>query len=90
MNTIFALHYAHEFYGDWGGKGSGLDFPGTREPDYWDFFYFAFVIGMTFQVSDVQITSRRIRRLALFHALIAFAFNTAIVALSINIISGLV
>ncbi len=88
MNTIFALHYAHEFYGDWGGKGSGLDFPGTREPDYWDFFYFAFVIGMTFQVSDVQISGRQIRRVALAHAVIAFFFNVIIIALSVNVVAS--
>ena len=88
MNTIFALHYAHEFYGDRGGKGSGLDFPGTREPDYWDFVYFAFVIGMTFQVSDVQISGRQIRRVALAHAVIAFFFNVIIIALSVNVVAS--
>lgn len=88
MNTIFALHYAHEFYGDRGGKGSGLDFPGTREPDYWDFVYFAFVIGMTFQVSDVQISERQIRRVALAHAVIAFFFNVIIIALSVNVVAS--
>ncbi len=88
LNTIFAVHYAHEFYGDSGGKHSGLDFPGTKEPDYWDFIYFAFVIGMTFQVSDVQISERKIRRVALVHALIAFFFNVIVIALSVNIVAG--
>jgi len=67
----------------------GLEFPEERTPDYLDFTYFSFVIGMTFQVSDVEISSKRIRRLALMHSLVSFAFNTVIVALSINIISGL-
>ena len=88
LNTIFALHYAHEYYGEGGGKGSGLEFPGTREPDYWDFFYFAFVIGMTFQVSDVQISEREIRRVALAHAVIAFFFNVIIIALSVNVVAS--
>lgn len=88
MNTIFALHYAHEFYGDRGNKHAGLDFPGNADPDYWDFVYFAFVIGMTFQVSDVQIDSRAIRHVALTHAVIAFFFNVIVIALSVNIVAG--
>ncbi len=95
VHTIFTLRYAHLFYdtvNDAGEplKGGGLDFPDTKEPDYLDFVYFSFVVGMTFQVSDVVITDRHIRRLCLMHALISFAFNTAIVALSINVISGMV
>ena len=95
LHTIFSLRYAHFFYDtdtDDGGTrtGGGLDFPGKEEPDYLDFVYFSFVIGMTFQVSDVVITSRHIRRVVLMHALMSFAFNTAILALSINVISGLV
>ncbi|MEO8747192.1 MAG: DUF1345 domain-containing protein [Rhodanobacter sp.] len=88
MNTIFALHYAHEFYGDRGGKQAGLDFPGKADPDYWDFVYFAFVIGMTFQVSDVQINARTIRRVALVQSVIAFFFNVIVIALSVNIVAG--
>lgn len=88
MNTIFALHYAHEFYGDRGSKRAGLAFPGNVDPDYWDFMYFAFVIGMTFQVSDVQIDSRAIRRVALAHAMIAFFFNVIVIALTVNIVAG--
>ena len=88
MNTIFALHYAHEFYGEAGEKNAGLDFPGTKEPDYWDFLYFAIVIGMTFQVSDVQISERRIRRTALAHGVVAFFFNVIIIALTVNVVAG--
>jgi uncharacterized membrane protein len=95
VHTLFSLRYAHAYYDkdtDDGGKkpGGGLDFPDTKDPDYLDFMYFGFVVGMTFQVSDVQITDRKIRRLCLLHGLISFAFNTAIVALSINVISGMV
>ncbi len=94
VHTVFTLRYAHYYYAreqshlleDHAG---GLDFPGDKLPDYWDFAYFSFVLGMTFQVSDVQITSRSMRRLALLHGLLSFAFNTIIVALSINIISSL-
>lgn len=88
MNTIFALHYAHEFYGDSGGKHAGLEFPGGGEPDYWDFVYFAFVLGMTFQVSDVQIGGKTIRRVALVHSVIAFFFNVIVIAVSVNIVAG--
>ena len=95
VHTVFTLRYAHYYYfreqthlqEDHAG---GLDFPGGKLPDYWDFAYFSFVLGMTFQVSDVQITSRLMRRLALLHGLLSFAFNTIIVALTINIISSLV
>ncbi|MDO3627899.1 DUF1345 domain-containing protein [Mucilaginibacter sp. BT774] len=95
VHTIFTMRYAHLYYDtnkDDGTprKGGGLQFPDELEPDYLDFAYFSFVIGMTFQVSDVEISSRLIRRHALVHSLISFAFNTTIVALSINVISGLV
>ncbi len=93
MNTIFALHYAHFFYGDAdgpaGGEARGLDFPGRAEPDYWDFLYFSFVIGMTFQVSDVQIENHQLRRLGLAHGVLAFFFNVVVLALTINILAGL-
>ena len=94
IHTVFTLRYAHVFYrveheADVEGSGRGLIFPGGDNPDYGDFAYFSFVIGMTCQVSDVNITSRFMRRLALLHGLLSFAFNTAILALSINIISGL-
>jgi len=96
IHTLFTLKYAHNYYetndsekGD-DISGEGLDFPNEKEPDYLDFAYFSFVIGMTFQVSDVQITSRHIRRVSLVHAFISFIYNTVIVALSINIVSGLI
>jgi uncharacterized membrane protein len=94
VHTVYGLRYAHAFYGD-GDEPSvnrhagGLVFPGERAPDYFDFAYFSFVIGMTCQVSDVQITSRRIRRITLFHSVLSFGFNTMILALLINIVSGL-
>ncbi|CAH2572081.1 hypothetical protein PRNO82_01480 [Planktothrix rubescens] len=94
VHTIFAIHYAHEYYQDHktlsNSPAAGLDFPEDIEPDYWDFLYFAFVIGMTSQVSDVQITSRSLRRLSLFRGILSFFFNTVIVAMSINIIAGLI
>jgi uncharacterized membrane protein len=86
VHTQFALHYAHEFYR--GDAAGGLDFPKgheDEEPDYWDFVYFAFVIGMTAQVADVGITDRIIRRTVTAHGIISFVFNTALVALMVNI-----
>jgi len=89
IHTIFALHYAHEFYDD--DKGGGLAFPGRNpEPDYWDFVYFSFVIGMTSQVSDVGVTSTRIRRTVTAHGVVAFAFNAALLALSVNIAASVI
>ena len=67
----------------------GLLFPGAHPPDYWDFAYFALVLGMTFQVSDVQIASRKFRRLALLHGFLGFLFNTVILALSVNVAASL-
>ena len=85
IHTIFSLHYAHEFYGESGAVG-GLAFPGGEtEPDYWDFVYFSFVIGMTSQVSDVGITNREIRRTAAAHGVVSFFFNAALLALTVNI-----
>lgn len=92
VHTIFTLRYAHLYYGTdkaASKPNQGLNFPEEQQPDYLDFVYFSFVIGMTFQVSDVEIASRTIRRLALFHSIISFVFNTAIVALSINVVAGL-
>jgi len=83
VHTTFALHYAHEFYR--GAKPGGLNFPGDDKPDYWDFVYFSFVVGMTAQVSDVGITDKIIRRTATAHGVISFIFNTALVALMVNI-----
>jgi uncharacterized membrane protein len=91
MHTIFAMHYAHEFYGEGRDtKVGGLTFPGTDEPDYWDFLYFSLVIAMTSQVSDVQICSRAIRRLGTIHGVISFFFNLTILALTVNMVSNLV
>jgi len=93
-NTMFALHYAHSYYGDADGpvdaEARGLAFPGRTDPDYWDFLYFSFVIGMTFQVSDVQIESHRLRRTGLAHGVLAFFFNVIVLALTINIVAGLI
>jgi uncharacterized membrane protein len=85
VHTIFALHYAHDYYR---GKPGGLQFPSGDQhdhADYWDFVYFSFVIGMTAQVSDVGITDKTIRRTATAHGIISFVFNTALVALMVNI-----
>jgi uncharacterized membrane protein len=93
MHTLFTVRYAHLYYGDHERDQhknmGGLEFPDKEEkPDFLDFAYFSFVIGMTFQVSDVQIIDKRFRRLVLMHSIISFAFNTFIVALTINVIAG--
>lgn len=90
-HTVFALHYAHGYYGDGPAPGpddaGGLLFPGDdRNPDFWDFLYFALVIGMTCQVSDVQIIGKPMRRLAAAHGMLSFFFNTVILALTINLL----
>ena len=95
VHTLFTLRYAHYYYleahkVDREDIEGGLIFPNDDNPDYLDFAYFSFVIGMTCQVSDVQISSKMMRRLATVHGLIAFAFNTAILAMFINIAAGLV
>jgi len=97
MNTMFALHYALHYYNKPATAAAGVDpiarglaFPHTDQPDYWDFIYFSFVIGMTFQVSDVQIEDHSLRRLGLAHGLLAFFFNVVVLALTINIVAGLV
>lgn len=88
-NTIYTLHYAHLYYraGD-GGDAAGLEFPKEPEPDYWDFVYFAFCLGMTFQTSDVSVTDRDIRKVVTLHCLAAFVFNLGIVAFTINVLGG--
>ena len=86
VHTAFALHYAHDYYR--GAKPGGLQFPSGdqhEKPDYWDFVYFSFVVGMTAQVSDVGITDRTIRRTATAHGIVSFVYNTALVALMVNI-----
>jgi uncharacterized membrane protein len=88
-SLIYALHYAHMFYGDNKGKDTGgVDFPDTKEPNYWDFLYFSTCLSMTFQVSDMTITSGRMRRVVMFHCLAAFVFNLGIIAFSINVLGG--
>jgi uncharacterized membrane protein len=90
MHTIYAFHYAHRYYIDQkgGSPDGGLDFPGKADPDYFDFLYSSYVIGMTSQVSDVQATSRDMRRITLIHSVLAFAFNMLVLALSVNVVAG--
>lgn len=91
-HLIFAIHYAHGFYGRSSGaalSGGGLHFPGEEEPDYWDFLHFAVIIGVAAQTADIEIASKPLRRLCTVHALFSFAFNTVIVALTINLLAGL-
>ena len=90
IHSIFALHYAHDFYSERSLHRGCLDFPGETEPDYWDFVYFSFVIGMTSQVSDVQVTSQAIRRTVTAHGILSFVFNAALLALTVNIAASLV
>ena len=95
LHTIAAFHYAHYYYGDPDGTGGkphrgGLRFPGRREPGIWDFIYFSFVIGMTAQTADVDIESTRIRRRATGHGLIAFVFNTVLIAMAVNVVVALI
>ena len=92
VHTIFTFHYANMYYSNQHvdkSDNTPLNFPGRMKPNYLDFAYFAFVIGMTFQVSDVEINSPKIRRTALAHGLLSFAFNTFVVALTINLIAGI-
>ncbi len=85
-HTMFALHYAHEYYDENRGHGGGMEFPGgEREPDYWDFMYFSFVIGMCAQVSDVTVSCKPIRRTVFAHSVVSFIFNAALLALTVNI-----
>jgi len=89
-NSVYALHYAHLYYSadGKGGDSGGITIPGCDEPDYWDFVYFSFTLGMTFQTSDVEITSWRIRRISTGHCLAAFVFNIGVLAFSINVLGG--
>jgi uncharacterized membrane protein len=93
VQMIFTLHYAHEYYGvdedDGIRDAGGIEFPGHEAPDYWDFLYFAIVIGVASQTADCNIASKGLRRLNTVHCLVAFAFNTVIVALTINLTAGL-
>ncbi len=91
-HIAFCFRYAHEYYSSSSDSDivdGGLEFPGEKSPDYLDFAYFSIVLGMTFQVSDVQITSRKLRRLAAAHGLLSFLFNTVIIALTVNIAASL-
>jgi uncharacterized membrane protein len=93
IQTLFAFHYARCYY--WRDESSnehvrGLKFPGDTEPDYLDFVYYSFVVGMTSQVSDVAVVARHMRRITLIHGVLAFVFNIAILAMSINIIGGMI
>ncbi len=92
---MFALHYAHRYYGGEdeepvGEVNKGFSFPDSERPNYRDFVYVAFVIGMTAQVSDVQVTTRSMRKLVLRHSILAFWFYAGILALAINLVSGLI
>jgi uncharacterized membrane protein len=93
VQVIFALHYAHEYYGvdedDGARDAEGIEFPGHEPPDYWDFLYFSVVIGVACATADANIASKGLRRISTVHCLIAFAFNTIIVALTINLTAGL-
>lgn len=90
-NAVYALHYAHLYYTAdprLGHDRRGLEFPGQAEPDYWDFVYFAFTLGMTFQTADVAISGRGIRRIAILHTFAAFVFNIGVIAFTINALGG--
>ena len=89
-NMIYAIHYAHLYYDDscGGGDRGGVKFPKTKSPDYWDFVYFAYTLGMTFQTSDVSITDGQWRKVVIFHCLAAFVFNIGVIAFSINILAS--
>lgn len=89
-NIVFAMHYAHLYYmpGAGGRDAGGLDFPGDEAPDYADFLYFAVTLGMTFQTSDVAVTSREMRRVVTGQSVAAFVFNLGVVAFTINVLGG--
>jgi uncharacterized membrane protein len=93
IQTVFAFHYARRYYEILHREHTAkpeLLFPGEKEPDYLDFAYYAFVVGMTSQVSDVSVTARRMRRLTMVHGVLSFVFNMAVLALSINIIASVI
>jgi uncharacterized membrane protein len=85
IQVIFAFHYAHEYYAEHRRQARGLGFPGDDAPNYFDFFYFAFVIGMTSQVSDVTVKSKALRRMVTAHGLLSFVFNLTLLALAVNL-----
>lgn len=90
-NLVFMLHYAHMFYGPGDSPetvAGGIEFPGTPEPDYWDFLYFAFTAGMSFAASDVDVTSKSVRKVLVLQSLLSFAFNIGALAFCINVLAG--
>jgi uncharacterized membrane protein len=87
-NTVYALHYAHMAYVDAPAGCAGFRFPGTAEPVYWDFVYFAFTCGMAFATSDVEVTNQKIRKVVTFHCLAAFAFNIGVLAFTVNLLAS--
>lgn len=88
--TMLALHYAHDYYvARLGGGSGGLEFPGTADPDYADFLYFSCVIGTSGQTADVSFSTTRMRKIGLIHCVLAFFFNTTVLALTINIAASL-
>jgi uncharacterized membrane protein len=93
LQTFLAQHYAHEYYAtsrsDNGQEHGGLDFPGCKDPDYWDFFHFSITIGATAQTADIQITSKPMRLLVTWHALMSYTFNTVVLALAISELASL-
>jgi uncharacterized membrane protein len=90
LHTAFAFHYAHEYYGNGGDRTlGGLEFPQEKQPDYWDFIYFSFIIGTAAQTADVNIASRAIRKVATLHCILSFFFNTVILGLTVNISASL-
>ena len=93
IQTVFAFHYARRYYAPASvheGPAAGLKFPGVEEPAYFDFAYYSFVLGMTSQVSDVSVTTAQMRRTTLAHGILSFIFNIAVLAMSINVISGVI
>ena len=96
VHLIFALHYAHEYYSpetcpdqDGHAERAGLGFPGTEQPDYWDFVHFAVVIGVASQTADISFTAKALRRIGTIHGVLSFVFNTVVLALTINLLAGL-
>ena len=94
VHLIFALHYAHEYYAPEeppvaGKVAGGLSFPGGEAPDYWDFLHFSTVIGVAAQTADIAFTSKPLRRIGTIHGIVAFTFNTVVLALTINLLAGL-
>lgn len=97
IHLTYALHYAHEYFdmldtqpGKPPKEAGGLTFPGTDDPDYFDFLYFSFIIGVASQTADVKITDAEMRRVSLVHSILSFFFNSAVLALTINIAAGLI